>query len=90
LIGEKVQKNLEPLLTTPTTDDEILAGKSIAAFLPAICANNIGGLIFPILVDLFTTSALKYHYYPNWDIAIILSLLTPLSCLLGVGYNMLI
>jgi len=36
LIREKVQKSLEPLLATPTTDEEILAGKSIAAFLPTI------------------------------------------------------
>ena len=36
LVGEKVQKSLEPLLATPTTDEEILVGKSIAAFLPAI------------------------------------------------------
>jgi len=90
LIGEKVQKSLEPLLATPTTDEEILAGKSIAAFLPAICSNYIGALIFTVLVDSFTYSTLKYLYYPNWDIAIILFLLAPLACILGVGYNILI
>jgi ABC-2 type transport system permease protein len=90
LIGEKVQKSLEPLLATPTTDEEILAGKSIAAFLPAICANYIGALIFMVLVDLFTHSTLNYLYFPNWDIAIILFLLAPLACLLGVGYNILV
>jgi ABC-type Na+ efflux pump permease subunit len=90
LIGEKVQKSLEPLLATPTTDEEILAGKSIAAFLPAICANYIGALIFMVLADLFTYSTLKYHYFPNWDIAIILFLLAPLACILSVGYNVLI
>jgi ABC-2 type transport system permease protein len=90
LIGEKVQKSLEPLLATPTTDEEILAGKSIAAFLPAIGSNFIGALIFTVLVDLFTYSTLKYLYYPNWDIVIILFLLAPLACILGVGYNILI
>jgi hypothetical protein len=90
LIGEKVQKSLEPLLATPTTDEEILAGKSVAAFIPAICANYIGALIFTVLVDLLTYSTLNYLYYPNWDIAIILLLLAPLACVLGVGYNILI
>ena len=90
LVGEKVQKSLEPLLATPTTDEEILAGKSIAAFLPAICVNSIGALIFTVLVDLFTHSTLSYLYFPNWDIAIILFLLAPLTCLLAVGYNILI
>jgi ABC-2 type transport system permease protein len=90
LIGEKVQKSLEPLLATPTTDEEISAGKSIAAFLPAICSNYIGALVFTALVDQFTFSTLKYLYFPNWDIAIILFLLAPLACLLGVGYNILV
>ncbi len=90
LVGEKVQKSLEPLLATPTTDEEILAGKSIAAFLPSICSNYIGALIFTVLVDLFTYSTLKYLYYANWDIVIILFLLAPLACVLGVGYNVLI
>jgi len=31
IVGEKVEKSLEPLLATPTTDGEILLGKSIAA-----------------------------------------------------------
>ncbi len=90
LIGEKVQKSLEPLLATPTTDEEILAGKSIAAFIPAICANYIGALIFMVLADLFTYSTLGYLYFPNWDIAIILLLLAPLTCILAVGYNVLV
>ncbi len=90
MIGEKVQKSLEPLLATPTTDEEILAGKSIAAFLPAIGANYLGALIFAVLVDLFTYGTLKYLYFPNWDLAIILFLLAPLACLLSVGYNVLV
>jgi ABC-2 type transport system permease protein len=90
LIGEKVQKSLEPLLATPTTDEEILAGKSIAAFLPAIFSDYIGALIFMVLADLLTYHTLRYLYYPNWDIAIILLLLAPLACLLAVGYNVLI
>jgi ABC-2 type transport system permease protein len=90
LVGEKVQKSLEPLLATPTTDEEILAGKSIAAFLPAIAINLIGALIFTTLVDLFTHNTLNSYYFPNWDIVIVVLLLGPLACLLAVGYNVLI
>lgn len=90
LIGEKGQKSLEPSLATPTTYEEILAEKSIAAFLPAIGANYLGALIFSVPVDLFTYGTLKYLYFPNWDLAIILFLLAPLACLLSVGYNILI
>jgi ABC-2 type transport system permease protein len=90
LIGEKVQKSLEPLLATPTTDEEILAGKSIAALLPALGTNLVGALIFTTLVDLFTYNTLKSLYYPNWNIVIIVFLLGPLASLLSVGFNVLI
>lgn len=90
LIGEKIQKSLEPLLATPTTDEEILTGKSIAAFIPALLANYIGAVVFMVLIDVFTYSKLTYLYYPNWDIAIILLLLAPLASLLSVGYNVIV
>ena len=90
LVGEKVQKSLEPLLATPTTDEEILAGKSIAAFLPAIAATYIGALIFTVLMDLFTHSTLNTYYFPNLNFSITLFLLAPLACILSVGYNILV
>ena len=34
IVGEKQEQSLEPLLATPTTDSEILLGKSIGALLP--------------------------------------------------------
>ncbi len=54
LVGEKIQKSLEPLLATPTTDAEILAGKALAAFIPTMVANYIGAVIFMLLVNPFT------------------------------------
>jgi ABC-2 type transport system permease protein len=90
LIGEKVQKSLEPLLATPTTDEEILAGKSIAAFIPAILSNYLGAVIFMLLINKFTFSKLTYLYFPNWSIAVILLLLAPLACILSVGYSVFV
>jgi ABC-2 type transport system permease protein len=90
LIGEKLQKSLEPLLATPTTDEEILLGKTLAAFIPAVGVNFIGAALFCVLVDVFTRSTLGYLYYPNGDIFIIVFLLAPLACILAVGYNILI
>ena len=90
LVGEKIQKSLEPLLATPITDIEILAGKAIAAFLPAISINFIGSLLYMLLVDLFTDRVLGYLYYPNASIVIIVLLVTPLACILSIGYNVLI
>ena len=53
-MGEKVEKSLEPLLATPTTDGEILLGKSIAAFIPPVVATWAGAAIYMALIDNLT------------------------------------
>lgn len=90
LVGEKIQKSLEPLLATPTTDEEILAGKSIAAFVPAMASTLIGASVFMVLVDIFTGKVLGRIAYPDWDLAIMVLLLAPLACLLSIGFNVLV
>jgi len=87
IVGEKMERSLEPLLATPTTDGEILFGKSIAAFLPAIGATYGGAAIFMALMDAATHSRLGYYYFPNQEMAIILLLLAPLVALLSIELN---
>ncbi len=90
IVGEKVEKSLEPLLATPTTDSEILLGKGIAAFLPPIGVVLGGSVVFMILMDLVTQSKLGYYYFPNWGSAIELFLLAPLAALLSVQVNVIV
>jgi len=90
LVGEKVEKSLEPLLATPTTDGEILLGKSLAAFLPPIAATYAGAAIFMALIDSLTFSKLGYLYFPNWSMGIILLLIAPLAAILSVELNVII
>jgi ABC-2 type transport system permease protein len=90
LVGEKVQKSIEPLLATPTTEREILLGKSIAAFLPPIAAIYTGAVIFMALIDSITSSTLGYSYFPNWNIGVIMFLLAPLGSILSIEFNILI
>src|SRR5712692_294826 len=54
LVGGKVEKSLEPLLATPTTDGEILLGKGISAILPPMAAIVGGAAIFMALMDFVT------------------------------------
>src|SRR5665647_457663 len=51
IVGEKVEKTLEPLLATPTTDGEILLGKSIASFLPPILSTWASATLYMALMD---------------------------------------
>ena len=90
LVGEKVEKSLEPLLATPTSDGEILLGKSLAAFLPPILAIYAGATIFMILMDEVTRSRLGYLYFPNWIIGTIMLLVVPLASVLCVESNIII
>jgi ABC-type Na+ efflux pump permease subunit len=50
-VGEKIERSLEPLLATPTTDGELLLGKSLAAFIPCMGVTYIGIAIFSVLID---------------------------------------
>ena len=90
LVGEKVEKSLEPLLATPITDGELLLGKSIAAFLPPIVAIYIGAGVFMALINQFTHQTLGYSYFPNWTIGIILLLVAPLSAILSTQASVII
>jgi ABC-type Na+ efflux pump permease subunit len=90
LVGEKVQKSLEPLLAAPVTDAEILAGKALAAFLPAMAATYAGAVVFMVLVDAVTYGILQRLYYPNGAMGVILLLLAPLASAFSVEANVLI
>jgi len=90
IVGEKVEKSLEPLLATPATDDEILLGKSLASFIPAILAVFLGATIFMILIDAVTYGKLGYLYYPNWTEALVLLMVTPLAAVFAVEGNVLV
>ena len=84
IVGEKVEKSLEPLLATPTTDREILLGKSIAAFLPPIIATYASAVIYMVLIDYLPYPTLGYLNYPNVSIGIILLLVIPLAEILSI------
>lgn len=90
LVGEKVEKSLEPLLATPTTDSEILLGKAIAAFIPPIAGIIGGSVIFMALMDFVTRSKLGYYFFPNWNAAIVFFVMVPIAAILSVEWNVII
>jgi ABC-type Na+ efflux pump permease subunit len=64
LVGEKVQKSLEPLLATPMSDGEILLGKTISGLVVPLASIYAGSAIFMVLMDLVTHSTLGYWGNP--------------------------
>jgi len=50
VVGEKQRRTLEPLLTTPMSSAELLVGKVLAAFLPAIAAEGLSLVLYGVLI----------------------------------------
>jgi ABC-2 type transport system permease protein len=90
LVGEKVEKSLEPLLATPTTDSEILLGKSIGAFLLPVAGILVGSTVFMTLLNYVTYSRLGYYFFPNLNSDIVFFIMVPLAALLSVEWNIFI
>ncbi|MEM0287952.1 MAG: hypothetical protein QXG05_07285 [Nitrososphaerota archaeon] len=89
LVGEKVQKSLEPLLATPMSDGDILLGKIISALLIPLVALYAGSIIFMALNDYFTQKLLGFFYYPNWQLGAVL-IAMPFAALLSVEVNIIV
>ncbi len=90
IVGEKVERSLEPLLATPTTDGEILLGKTLGAFLPPLGATYLGLGLFMALVDAFSRASLGYYLYPDATIAVFAGLGAPLAGLFSVEINVIV
>jgi ABC-2 type transport system permease protein len=90
IVGEKVSKSLEPLLSTPTTDGEILVGKGLAAFIPTMLAIAAGAVIFQVFIDLETVGPFGYLFFPNWTMAVEMVVLAPLAALLAIEASVIV
>ena len=90
ILGEKIEQSLEPLLATPTTESELLFGKTIASFLPSIAVIYVGSIIFMVLSDAVTYNTIGYLFFPNLSMMFILLLAVPLSSILSIQLNVII
>ncbi len=83
IIGEKQSKTLEPLLATPISTWELLAGKSIAATLPAVFLTWISFAVMLIGLEFIVPpSVFAYSVRAVWVLSMLL--LSPLLALLSV------
>jgi len=90
IVGEKTTRSLEPLLATPITTGELLAGKNLASVIPAIIATWAGFAIFAIGSLIITGGgALAAALLdPMWLIAIFLA--GPLLSVLSVNFCVMV
>ena len=90
IVGEKVEKSLEPLLATPLADGEILLGKAISAVIPTLVAMYTAAVVFMVGIDAVTFNTLGYYYFPNWNIATLLLVLMPVAIVMSVLFSVIV
>ncbi|RLD02873.1 MAG: ABC transporter permease [Chloroflexota bacterium] len=90
IVGEKTTRTLEPLLATPITTIELLAGKSLSAAIPAIAATWGGFLLYALGTKLIvgTPAVVQRLVDPLWLTAIFV--VGPLLAIAGVSIAVMI
>jgi ABC-2 type transport system permease protein len=91
-VGEKIEKSLEPLLATPTTDGELLLGKSLAAFIPCMVVTYVGAAISAGIIDFwsYTTPQVQAFLIPNPYWLLVIGAIAPLACIMSVEANIIV
>jgi ABC-2 type transport system permease protein len=89
VVIEKNNRSLEPLLATPITDSELLLGKCLAAFIPAMVVSYGTLVVLISAIDVLTINALGYAVLPIPSMAYQFALI-PLIGLLGTFISLLV
>jgi ABC-type Na+ efflux pump permease subunit len=89
VMGEREQRTLETVLTTPVKDRELLAGKAIAAVLPAVV---IAWLLFGVYVGLAELFAPHVVVAQIWtaEQAVAMAVLAPALALFAIVVGILV
>ncbi len=90
IVGEKTTHSLEPLLATPITTAELLAGKNLAAAIPAVLGTWLGFFIFLIGAFILSGSpqVARSLLDPMWWLAIFVA--GPLLAILSVNFAIMV
>lgn len=87
VIGERDHETLEPVLTTPVTDRELLLGKALAATLPALALAWLFFTVFVVLTRLFAAPAVVAVVWQTPQFVAQL-LLAPTLCVFAIVVGM--
>ncbi|ADO74002.1 ABC transporter permease subunit [Stigmatella aurantiaca] len=88
--GEKERRTLEPLLASPVTAAELVAGKSLASLVPAVGISWLAFAVFCVGVDVVAWPLVQGPLMPNvlWTFGIFV--LAPLFAFFGNGVAVLL
>jgi ABC-2 type transport system permease protein len=88
--GEKERRTIEPLLASPITAVELVAGKSLASLVPAVAISWVAFAAFCTGVDVVSWRFLKVTLMPNGMWLFGVGVIAPLFAFFGNGIAVVI
>jgi ABC-type Na+ efflux pump permease subunit len=89
--GEKERKTIEALLATPISDSELLLGKILVSFIPAMIITIVSFIIYSTIVDIATFTMFNGTLLlPNAVWLIMIFGVAPTLALCSIGLTVII
>jgi ABC-type transport system involved in multi-copper enzyme maturation permease subunit len=89
--GEKDRKTIEALLATPLTDGELLLGKILVSFIPAMLVTLLSFAVYCTAVDIGTYGMFNgMILLPNFNWLLMIFGVTPAVALAGIGFTVIV
>lgn len=88
VLGEREQGTLEPLLTTPISQEEFIAGKAAAVLLPTMVLSYSIYALFLLAAELFATPVVSSAIFDQGALLVVLIVLAPLLACWSIAVGM--
>lgn len=88
--GEKERKTLEALLYTPTTDTELIVGKLLASWVPALLVTLVGFVLYAIVANVSAWQTMGAIFFPNAMWLVLVLWMAPAAAGLGLATMVLV
>jgi ABC-2 type transport system permease protein len=83
--GERERGTLEALLHTTASDRDLMAGKVLAAWLPAVTVSLVGFAVYSLLANLLAWPHMERIFFPSVTWLLLAFWVTPAIAALGLG-----
>lgn len=85
IAGERERRTLEALVYTPTTDRELMLGKMLVAFVPALVLSWLGFVVYGVTANVAGWSVMERIFFPNATWLVLAFWVAPAVAGFGLG-----
>ena len=88
--GERERRTLEALVYTPTTDGELLLGKLLSGFVPALAVAWGGFIVYAVVANLAAWPTLGRVFFPDGMWFVLALWVAPAVAAMGIGATVVV